>query len=263
MKYWKNQYQLRLFKQNISKLSPEEQGKLLIQMYKDSATIKQLMAAFSSTEHDIINYLKLIDIKRCTQCGSFKSFSDFHIAKDKTSGYQNHCKECAHKKRKTYYENNKQDSIQKSIEWKSNNKDRVSELRKIQNSKSEQKEKNRNYVKQRRHNDPRFKLRANFSNLLSYHISKTSHTCLRKRERSWENIVGYTLDDLRKNLESKFQEGMTWENYGDWHIDHILPDSSFSYTSFEDDEFKKCWSLNNLQPLWAKDNLTKSNKIIE
>ena len=55
---------------------------------------------------------------------------------------------------------------------------------------------------------------------------------------------------------------MSWDNYGEWHIDHILPDSSFYYVSTEDDEFKKCWALSNLQPLWAIDNLKKSNKII-
>ena len=55
---------------------------------------------------------------------------------------------------------------------------------------------------------------------------------------------------------------MTWDNYGEWHIDHIIPISYFDYSSYDDETFKICWDLNNLQPLWAKDNLIKSNKLI-
>ena len=75
-------------------------------------------------------------------------------------------------------------------------------------------------------------------------------------------LVGYTLTELMEHLESKFQPGMTWDNYGEWHIDHIIPISYFDYSSYDDETFKICWDLNNLQPLWAKDNLIKSNKLI-
>jgi hypothetical protein len=54
---------------------------------------------------------------------------------------------------------------------------------------------------------------------------------------------------------------MSWENYGKWHIDHITPLSSFDIQNYNDENFKKCWSLENLQPLWAEDNLKKSNKV--
>ncbi len=75
----------------------------------------------------------------------------------------------------------------------------------------------------------------------------------------WEKIVGYTLEDLKRHLESLFQPGMTWENYGfwGWHIDHIKPVCSFNYQDFNDSQFQECWGLNNLRPLWAKDNLRK------
>lgn len=87
----------------------------------------------------------------------------------------------------------------------------------------------------------------------------------RNLSKNWQHIfsmVGFTVDDLFKHLESKFQLGMTWDNIGEWHIDHIVPESSFNYSSFEDDSFKQCWSLNNLQPLWAQDNLKKGAKIV-
>ena len=81
-----------------------------------------------------------------------------------------------------------------------------------------------------------------------------------KNGAKWEEVVGYSLDELKSHLEKQFQPGMTWDNYGKWHIDHIKPISSFNINGINSDDFKKCWSLNNLQPLWAKDNLQKGNK---
>jgi len=74
----------------------------------------------------------------------------------------------------------------------------------------------------------------------------------------WEKLVGYTLDNLIQHLESQFKEGMTWDNQGKWHIDHIRPIFSFDFDSYKDKEFRQCWALDNLQPLWAKDNLRKN-----
>jgi len=72
-------------------------------------------------------------------------------------------------------------------------------------------------------------------------------------------MLGSSIEDLMKHLESKFTEGMTWENYGQWHIDHIKPCASFN---LEDPaEQKKCFHWTNLQPLWAKDNLVKGAKL--
>ena len=56
---------------------------------------------------------------------------------------------------------------------------------------------------------------------------------------------------------------MSWDNYGEWHIDHIIPVSSFSFDNVDSEDFKKCWSLTNLQPLWSYENIKKSNKLEE
>jgi len=86
----------------------------------------------------------------------------------------------------------------------------------------------------------------------------------KKMSRRWVDLVGYTSNDLIKHLESQFKDGMSWDNYGtgrggylQWHVDHIIPASSFSFVSYDDIGFKRCWALNNLQPLWAKENLRK------
>ena len=64
------------------------------------------------------------------------------------------------------------------------------------------------------------------------------------------------------HLESKFTEGMTWDNYGEWHVDHKKPMTLFEFTSTDDEGFKECWALDNLQPLWGKDNLSKGTRYL-
>ena len=82
-------------------------------------------------------------------------------------------------------------------------------------------------------------------------------------EFNWQEYVGYTLEDLIKHLDKQFtkENGYTWKNYGEWHIDHKIPISIFNFEKPEDIDFKRCWSLDNLQPLWATENIIKSNKI--
>ncbi len=92
----------------------------------------------------------------------------------------------------------------------------------------------------------------------------------KKEGRGWESLVGYTLKDLMKHLESQFEDWMNWDNYGKhriggkktWEIDHIIPRSKFNYKTAEDPGFKRCWSLGNLQPLNSLENILKGNKIL-
>jgi hypothetical protein len=81
-----------------------------------------------------------------------------------------------------------------------------------------------------------------------------------KQGHSWEALVGYSVEDLIEHLESLFKPGMTWGNYGQWHIDHIRPVASFHFATYDDPDFKACWSLSNLQPLWAIENLRKGHR---
>ena len=77
------------------------------------------------------------------------------------------------------------------------------------------------------------------------------------RGAKWEEWVGYDAARLAGHLERQFLPKMSWENQGEWHIDHIVPLSSFDFTSPDDPEFRAAWALTNLRPLWAKDNLRK------
>lgn len=100
--------------------------------------------------------------------------------------------------------------------------------------------------------DPRHRIRVCVSSQIRHSLKGT------KALKSWESLVGYSVEDLRAHLERQFCRGMTWENYGScWHIDHIVPVSAFSFTSADDEAFKACWQLSNLRPLWAVENLKK------
>jgi hypothetical protein len=85
---------------------------------------------------------------------------------------------------------------------------------------------------------------------------------LRKKKagRSWVALVGYDAAVLVRHLERQFHSGMSWANMGQWHIDHIRPTSSFSFTSTDDPDFKACWAIENLRPLWKVDNLSKGDR---
>jgi hypothetical protein len=98
------------------------------------------------------------------------------------------------------------------------------------------------------------------------HIIKSSITRklrlrnLSKCGQSVTKILPYSIDELKSHLESHFLPNMSWDNYGEWEVDHITPDSWFQYSSPADQGFIDSWSLNNLQPLWKSDNRKKSNK---
>lgn len=115
-----------------------------------------------------------------------------------------------------------------------------------------------NYESSRKTNDPAFKLRKNCSRLINIAFKGN------KNNLSILDYLPYTMNELKKHLERQFDGKMNWNNYGSyWHIDHIYPQSLLPYISMEDDNFKRCWALDNLQPLEAVANIKKSNKVIK
>lgn len=92
-------------------------------------------------------------------------------------------------------------------------------------------------------------------------IAKALHPHI-KSGRTWKFLMGYTIDQLKKHIEKQFTGDMSWQNYGgQWHLDHIIPIKAFNFEKPEDEDFKKCWSLKNLQPMWAKENISKGAKL--
>ena len=86
---------------------------------------------------------------------------------------------------------------------------------------------------------------------------------LRKRLRgaaprfSWRKLFPYTPEDMARHIESQFLDGMGWHNRTDWHIDHIKPIASFDIQHWDSDGFDECFALENLRPMWARDNILK------
>lgn len=120
--------------------------------------------------------------------------------------------------------------------------------------KDEQREYMREWGRRKYQTDPNRRLSSLMARQIRYAIGKE------KAGLRWESIVGYDLETLKAHLESQFTKGMTWDNMGEWHIDHIRPKSHFHFESMDDPEFKACWSLWNLQPMWNKDNWSKNNR---
>jgi hypothetical protein len=106
------------------------------------------------------------------------------------------------------------------------------------------------------------KYKNDITRRISTNIRSRLNKALKKSFKKYSTIknLGCSAEYLKTYLESKFKKDMSWGNYGQWHIDHIIPLSSFNL--LEEQQFKIACHYTNLQPLWAKENLSKGNKII-
>jgi hypothetical protein len=210
-------------------------------------------------------------MKKCSACQKEFSIDEFGKRKSSKDGLRSQCKHCE----KDYYsspevKNQKrlwQQKKSKTPQWKKY----ISEYNKLHKTEQQNRHKkwlsNPENMKKRREKakiaerqrrlDPIYRIKNN----ISRHIRKAINQ--HKGGRKWQSIVGYSLEELKKHLETTFKNGMNWNNYGQWHIDHIKPVDSFI---IDKDNWltiiKDIWSLNNLQALWAADNIKKSNKLI-
>jgi hypothetical protein len=148
--------------------------------------------------------------------------------------------------------------------WRANNPERNSDIKKawyLANTErvlaekkiyyAAHKQEISSYVAKRRRSDPDYRLRLNLRARLRRALGSSYKSGSAVRD------LGCTVPELKKHLESKFQPGMTWDNYGGWHIDHIKPLASFDLTDRA--QFLQACHYTNLQPLWAEENLRKSD----
>ena len=213
-------------------------------------------------------------MKTCTKCKELKELKEFHKDKKNKDGLCYKCKSCFKKyreknkeklkeKRKEYREKNKEkikkkakvyreNNKEKLIQYRQNNKEKLNEYHKewFQNNK----EKINEYYKIKKQANSLFKLRCNIASLICSCFKKQGYT---KQSKTYK-ILGCTYEEFKIHLENQFTDGMTWENQGEWHLDHIYPVS----LAKDEEELIKLNHYTNFQPLWAEDNLKKSNKII-
>lgn len=173
--------------------------------------------------------------KRCPVCGKHKNANTFTKTKYSKDGLSSYCKLCKNK----YYEepNRRKAQREKRREWEHKNKKWRNE-----------------YWRNRTQNDTEYRilrsLRARLrEGLKSQNVKKLNRTM---------DLVGCTIKELIKHIESQFLYGMNWNNYGKkWSVDHIKPCASFDLNKIE--EQRKCFHYTNLQPMWIKDNSIKSS----
>lgn len=174
---------------------------------------------------------KEIETKKCSACLCEKSVSEFYKnARVISDGYRNLCKDCLSAQCK---------------DWRSNNTDKIKQYQVTRYKISSV--------------DPKEQVCQRMSNLVRYSIKRKGKN---KEGISWKLMVDYSPADLMLHIEKQFKDGVGWHNMNEWHIDHKLPISSFEFSHYTDEGFKKCWALENLQPLWAVENMKKYNKIL-
>jgi len=220
-------------------------------------------------------------VKRCPKCGETKAVSDFWKN-------QTYCKICQNKATQRWKKEHLDQARVAQAKWTASHRDKSREYARKYISKNREKHRdaNRKYrleypekarescLKWRR-NHPDIKAFYRKSQIernstsrgkINSNISRNIATSLingSKKNRHWEDLVGYTIDQLKRHLEKQFKTGMSWENYGKygWHIDHKIPISAFNFETPDDPDFKRCWALKNLQPLEADKNLKKWKKL--
>lgn len=220
----------------------------------------------------------MTELKKCTKCSLLKPLSDFYKNRKSKDGLRSNCIQCGNQYKLLHINKVKeqikiynQKRKKQKKEWSDKNKDKVNESRKkwlLNNKKTRleyQKKYNQKYYKENkifileyskekqkeyRKTNPLFRIKSN--------LRRRMNRYLKSKSKSTEEILGISYKEFIIFLENKFTEGMTIEKLGkEIHIDHIIPLSS---ANNEEELYKLC-HYTNLQPLWAKDNLEKSDKL--
>jgi len=207
-------------------------------------------------------------MKTCIKCFIEKDFTCFHKHKSRKDGYREVCKVCrkietkeyitinsevlSEKKKKYYIDNKEKINTRNKINgkvWYESNKEKKLEY--LKNWYKLNPDYNTNYYRNRRSSDILFKIITN--------VRRRTNLFLKKKNKSLNTteLIGINYISFKEYFETLFHEGMSWENYGEWQVDHIIPLSS-AKTKEEINELAK---YTNLQPLWQIDNKKKSNKL--
>lgn len=190
-------------------------------------------------------------MKHCTKCKFTKALTEFNKKSGSKDGFSSYCKTCNQAYLKSWNSINKEQKKLNRIKWDSDNREYLRE------KKRKYKEANQLKInkleRERKKTDLQFRLACS----LRVRFAKA----LKKNSKGGSAVLdlGCSIEELKTYLESKFQPGMSWDNYGlnGWHIDHIRPLVSFDLT--DKDQVKEACKYTNLQPLWAEDNLSKGD----
>lgn len=215
-----------------------------------------------------------METKRCKKCLKTKNLEEFSNHKTTRDRKQTKCKECMNKHSHAHYLKNRAKYIEKSrnryqetkkerkeycVEYRKNNKDKIKEAKKKYVNKN--REKIRSYIKKyntkRRKEDTLFKMTNNIRCLVTGSFRRQNSNGFTKCKKT-EEILGCSIEKFVSYIVEQFEPGMTLENHGEWHLDHIIPLA----TAETNDDIIRLNHYTNFQPLWAKDNLIKGARIL-
>lgn len=189
-----------------------------------------------------------VDRKKCSKCKEIKPLCKFGKRKTAKDGLRYECKDCRNeleakkykevykKYHKDWYSKNKERHYRKCREWVENNREAARSVRRL-------------WHKNKMMNDPKYRLSRNIRERIRYSFSKN----LLNKSKNTEDILGCSFSELKLHFESLFKKGMSWDNYGEWEVDHIIPLASAS----TEGDVIKLNHYTNLQPLWKHENMAK------
>jgi hypothetical protein len=191
--------------------------------------------------------LKNGDEKYCPKCDTVKPMDSFSNVKKNKDGKFGLCKVCKSESDKSYRDKLKEIGIYKDIK-------RAEYIKNIEKYKKRGKNKLRDYKKEY------LAVRKSHIRTLRYSLRNRIYQAFKYRNThkniSTAKLLGCTFEYAKKHIEEQFKEGMSWDNYGKWHIDHIKPLA----TSDTKEELELLFNYKNLQPLWGYDNLSKGTR---
>ena len=214
-----------------------EKNSTLSEEYKSIIRETEKRRNFIKTKNEEQKDLKKIcRNKNCELKGKEQPLTNFHFDKSKKDGRCSTCKICAVKRAKLWAKNNPGREKKRKKDWA--------------------KLKGNARYGARRHMRKEMMLRHTTAARVRAAIKKTGG---QKGGKTFEALP-YTPQELRQHIENQFDEKMNWDNYGDyWQIDHIIPQAALPYKSLEEENFQKCWALENLRPLEATENMSKGS----
>lgn len=180
-----------------------------------------------------------IILRTCTRCDTCKPADLAHFAPENRTkiGLQSICRDCS----REILRGRKPKDPEYYRKWTERNRGRLREYARM-------------YQRKRRMS-PEVKLLDRASSRIRKMVSG-------KGGRRTDDLLGYSAEELRCHIERQFLSGMSWNNMQKWEVDHIIPIASFSIKTVDCPDFKACWALSNLRPLWRTDNRNKSSKVL-
>lgn len=193
--------------------------------------------------------------KKCSKCKKTRLVKFFHKRKRSKDGLYTYCKKCKSEDDKKYCQKYNDQILKKHKQYYLKNKDRIREQKKEYQARTKAKRRiyKREYEQKRKQTDFLYKLTQNYKNRICKALKGVG-----KKSKSTQELLGCSVECFALHIERQFKKGMTWTNQGLWHIDHIIPLSSANTL----EERAKLFHYTNCQPLWALENLSKSDKII-